>query len=473
MDTSLDALLFGGHQAEAFCTAATLPGRSDYVDVELEKYGVPPLRLATNMANSEAAVAAVNGVHRVLELHRDLVSRVTGHETAMLKTSTQLSDMTIMLEKIKTEKESLARQLATITEKHRQLTVEVKTQAEALKAKDEELKKTKSNSAHLKTQYSHDRNRLERQVTELKDRLTKSLSDKSADRQMGIEFSQALQRQSTKRATWSGKGEEEMKKTIISNFEQRLRDVTSENHELRASLSTLHAELVAILKEREECEPNPADVSHELRKDHFMMPFELVKESIHQQLNRKLTAVKEEIERLRIASPTVSTSPVPKAYVEELQQQLDEYKRVVSTPQPLAHAHHAHPHSQSQPQSLSSSSQPSSSQPSPKELPLCEGEHPRTDAESLSQQRKLLEQERHTLEMERAHVTKAAQLLSEQRTRLLADKGKSESGAADTGENKAMADEFAQLLMFVNSPERPAQPPRMRTSTPIRLTKSD
>ncbi|XP_022087854.1 afadin- and alpha-actinin-binding protein A-like [Acanthaster planci] len=304
----------------SFCNKDNLEQCVSYLDQEMTVLGFPSLYPSSDRGQSGAfdVVLLVNCCYELIQRHQQHLHKQEEMETKQMRCDSDLEHLQSSQGRLKERLEQLERDNVALTEKERQHLNQNKSLAAKLKNAREELKKLENIVKHRDTQFKHDLKKKEREINKMKERIHQLLTDKNQERRIGMDILNSLQRADGKRATWKTgktgtKHEEEMYRLIITNYEERQKEMMLENQVLRESLSNMQKELVDLLNRQgdkgllsslgdhsDEEDTTSVDDSSvdELSHGHFQMPFEMVREGIEASLRDKWQRLRERIQRM-------------------------------------------------------------------------------------------------------------------------------------------------------------------------------
>ncbi|RUS81350.1 hypothetical protein EGW08_010882 [Elysia chlorotica] len=296
-------------------------------------------------------------------------------------------------------------------------------------------------------QHRHDNKKREREIISLKERLHQLLADKVPDRKVGMDLRNVLSSGEGRRATWKtnqAKLEEEMYQLVVSNYEERHRELMLENEDLRDCLLSLQRQLSGLLKRTESVKTVPSKESHgsqncsttsevysleqsvnscpslrELDEGYMQMPFEMVRKEIERIFKETCNQISDGVQQLTSTDETntdnmttVTSSvgnrsfdkndsgrrnqSVDASEVDRLKRQINNYKDIIQQQEELIQ------------QSLHSQSQSV-------ETTFLHESHLLKEKENLSEQKKLFFEEKSAFEKERRAFTEAASRLCKER----------------------------------------------------------
>ncbi|XP_038048574.1 afadin- and alpha-actinin-binding protein B-like isoform X2 [Patiria miniata] len=305
----------------SFCNKDNLEQCVSYLDQEMTVLGFPSLYAASdrNQSGPFDIVQLVNCCYELMQRHQQHLNKREEMETKQMRCDSDLEHLQSSHGRLKERLEQVERDNVALTEKDRQHLNQNKSIAAKLKNTREEMKKLESIVKHRDTQFKHDLKKKEREINKMKERIHQLLTDKNQERRIGMDILNSLQRADGKRATWKTgktgtKHEEEMYRLIITNYEERQKEMMLENQVLRESLSNMQKELVDLLNRQgdkgllsslgdnsdHEDDTTSVDDSSvdELSHGHFQMPFEMVREGIETSLRSKWQKLRERIQRM-------------------------------------------------------------------------------------------------------------------------------------------------------------------------------
>lgn len=237
----------------------------------------------TNIKLKNYGVVQKTTESEVLRLH---------HVMLRLKNDIKTRDQTIMENKL------LAKQYCQ----------RIETLENKLKASFDKNKKLLSDMTSRDSQYRHDKKKKCQEIEILKEKLQQLIQDKRNERLRGMEILNALQRADGKRGKWvtekSKKGnEKEMYRIVLANYEEFQSKLLKENEDMRGYLKLMQSELITALNENSTKNPTELIESYkssssstssasELSEGVFEMPYDIVKEDIEKNLQRKWKALR-------------------------------------------------------------------------------------------------------------------------------------------------------------------------------------
>ncbi|XP_071842607.1 afadin- and alpha-actinin-binding protein A-like isoform X2 [Apostichopus japonicus] len=303
----------------SFCNKDNLAQCIAYISEEMTSLGYPSIYSdsAENNNHSEVLIQLTNCCYELMQRHQRNLKNQEEQETRHMKVNSDYSHIQTRHTQTKEKLDQVEKDNVSLAEQCRQLTNQISSLQNKLKSAKEENKKLESLMKGRDTQFRHDLKKKERELSKLKERVHQLMTDKNHERRIGMDILNSIQRTDGKRGTWktgkSGlKQEEEMYRLIVTNYEERQKELMMENQELRESLSSMQKELVDLLN-RQSPEKQDTLVSEscdfsettslcssvdELSTGHFQMPFEMVREGIESSLRQKCQKLKEHIEQI-------------------------------------------------------------------------------------------------------------------------------------------------------------------------------
>ncbi|KAK2176495.1 hypothetical protein NP493_659g01066 [Ridgeia piscesae] len=289
-----------------FCGEHNVEDCLAYLNTEVTTLGMAPLYDSRTV--SFDVVRMVNCLHDLLQKHQNSARIREELENRQHRTEADMMRLQLLHERLKESLRQYERELMQQQEKDRQLTNKNKLLSTKLKAEKDEVRRLQSVMQHRDVQYQHEQRKGDREMTRLKDRLHQLLMDKT-ERKIGIDISNSLQRSDGKRGVWrtGTRDQEDMYRLVISNYEEKQKELMEENSDLRQCLSDMQKELHALLGMRtnrtrtssqshidgdtsdwSDCENSTvARPTEEMSDGHFQMPYECVRDSIEKSLKEK------------------------------------------------------------------------------------------------------------------------------------------------------------------------------------------
>lgn len=313
-----------------------------------------PSRNGSGPPDTFDIVKLINSTYELLQQQQRSAKQRTDLEEKNLRTECDNEHLIQTQKRLKEQLESAQREIAMGNERERQLQGKLLKTKEELKLEREELKKTKANVFHMQKQYDHEARKREREFNKLKDRIHQLLTDKSQEKKVGLDILNLVKRPSGQRAMWktgATKNEEEMYRILITDYEERQKELMTENNDLRESLQSMQTELINLLNHQnedydhvndtEEGEPSESGSLDELSTGHFHMPYDIVREGIENSLREKWRLLKSKLEEAtKVCNNVSSKQDITKEVdweeeVERLERQLQNYRHVVEQQESL------------------------------------------------------------------------------------------------------------------------------------------
>lgn len=313
-----------------------------------------PSRNGSGPPDTFDIVKLINSTYELLQQQQRSAKQRTDLEEKNLRSECDNEHLIQTQKRLKEQLESAQREIAMGNERERQLQGKLLKTKEELKLEREELKKTKANVFHMQKQYDHEARKREREFNKLKDRIHQLLTDKSQEKKVGLDILNLVKRPSGQRAMWktgATKNEEEMYRILITDYEERQKELMTENNDLRESLQSMQTELINLLNHQngdyehvndtEEGEPSESGSLDELSTGHFHMPYDIVREGIENSLREKWRLLKSKLEEAnKVCNNVSSKQDITKEVdweeeVERLERQLENYRHVVEQQESL------------------------------------------------------------------------------------------------------------------------------------------
>ncbi|XP_072294298.1 afadin- and alpha-actinin-binding protein-like isoform X2 [Eucyclogobius newberryi] len=236
----------------SFCTEGNVHECLSHITQELTSLGLSPV-WADSIRHSELNVVAVlNCVYDLIQLHRRDLRALENMEVEQLKSNRSMEYLQLTSTQLKEQVELFKRENTGLHERERQLQLKVKSIQNCLKNEKEEVQKLQNIISNRAGQYNHEMKRKEREFNKLKERLNQLLSDKK-DRKQAIDVLNSIGRADGKRSLWKtekteARHEGEMYKTLLTDYDNRQRELLLENAELKKVLQHMKNDMVSILK---------------------------------------------------------------------------------------------------------------------------------------------------------------------------------------------------------------------------------
>ncbi|XP_064605770.1 afadin- and alpha-actinin-binding protein B-like [Liolophura sinensis] len=413
----------------------------------------------------------INCCHDLITQHHKAMHEKEELENRYHRLLSDLDQSQTLQARLKADLDQSQRQCAQCQEKERQQSAKNRTLTAKLKSEKEEVKRLKSVMTSRDLQYKHDLKKKEREANKLKERLHQVLMDKKHERQIGMSIANAVQRTDGRRSTWrtgTNKQEEEMYRSVISNYEDRQQILMLENAKLRDTLQSMQTEIVSLLNQQDSplkasvqsespevslsCSDDDVSVgasecsvlsTDKLSEGLYQMPYDMVQKDIEKNFHDTCRMLKEVVKHskkkklsvpvkkskntsngeIKMSSTPVSNGITSRENVEELVDKLTKYKWLVKEQEEFIQ------------QSLHSQSQSV-------ENSFLHDSQLLHDKESLAEERRRLYQAKARFEDERKQLTEAAIRLSRQRKDLEDEKA------------RVLQQQFLQFSPFVSDSDR-------------------
>ncbi|KAJ3183588.1 hypothetical protein HDU85_002017 [Gaertneriomyces sp. JEL0708] len=265
------------------CTSSTSLQKSvDYVNHELASAGFPiALNFSGFAGHPEDASHILNCICTVLQQRqKDVIFREDLHDR-LRRAAADYDEITNTATYVQHVGSNAQKQLKAEQTKHM--------------ATKDELKTTRTHFQYIKTQFTHDLKKKELELHRLKERLQKVVTEKAAAQKIGLQLVNPLSKSSNissrlKKAT----KEEDMYNIVVSNYEDREKELIAENCELRETLYDMYREIKDRLHEI--ATPNTANlmVEDDIDREHFSMPLDMIRTSVEYKLRETLEQWKEQ-----------------------------------------------------------------------------------------------------------------------------------------------------------------------------------
>ncbi|XP_074077888.1 afadin- and alpha-actinin-binding protein isoform X2 [Macrotis lagotis] len=302
----------------AFCTEENVDQSISYLDQELTTLGFPSLyeeSKGKEVKRDLNIVAVLNCIHELLVLHRKNLLAQENVETQNMKLGSDMDHLQNCYSKLKEQLETSRREMIGLQERDRQLQGKNRNLHQLLKNEKDEVQKLQNIIASRATQYNHDMKRKEREYNKLKERLHQLVMNKK-DKKTAMDILNYVGRADGKRGSWrtgktEARNEDEMYKVLLSDYEQRQKQILLENAELKKVLQQMKKEMISLLtpqkqKPKEKVEDTPGtvpsdveeDTSELSRENMWELSCETVREQLTNSIRKQWRILKSHVEKL-------------------------------------------------------------------------------------------------------------------------------------------------------------------------------
>ncbi|XP_036243996.1 afadin- and alpha-actinin-binding protein isoform X2 [Molothrus ater] len=259
----------------AFCTEENIEQSISYIDRELTTMGFPSI-YAESKGKELDLVSMVNCMNELLVLQHKNLRAQEEIEVQHLKLGSDMDHLQNCYSKLKVQK----------------------------------LQNVISSRA---TQYNHDMKRKEREYNKLKERLHQLVMNKK-DKKLAMEVLNYVGRADGKRGAWrtdktEARNEEEMYKVLLSDYEQRQKQLLLENSELKKVLQQMKKDIISLLppqkqkpKERSEdglvLSDQEEDIGELNKENMWELSCETVREQLTNSIRKQWRMLKNHVEKL-------------------------------------------------------------------------------------------------------------------------------------------------------------------------------
>ncbi|XP_073500113.1 afadin- and alpha-actinin-binding protein isoform X3 [Phyllobates terribilis] len=306
-----------GSQDLNFCTDDNVEQCITYLDQELTTLGFPSLQTVpkNGVGRRLQLVSIMNCIHELLQRHNRDLRRREDVEMQILKMHSDLEHLQNGHSKLKDQLDLTKRENTALLERERQQQCKNHNLLQLLKNEKEEVQKLQNIISSRSTQHNHNLKRKEREYNKLKERLYQLVMDKR-DKKISIDVLNYVGRADGKRMAWrtsktDARNEEEMYKVLLSDYEQRQKQLMMENAELKKVLQQMKKEMISILspqkartKEKLEDSCGPAfsdgeDDAADSSKDNLTeLSCEAVREQLVNSIRQQWRILKSHVEKL-------------------------------------------------------------------------------------------------------------------------------------------------------------------------------
>ncbi|KAK0143388.1 Afadin- and alpha-actinin-binding protein [Merluccius polli] len=236
----------------SFCTEENIRECRSYVNQEVSSLGLRAVWTQSDGAVELNAVAVLNSMYDLIQLHRRGLRALDDMEVERLRSCSNEEFLRLSGTRLKAQLELSKRENTSLLERERRLQLKVKNLQSCLKNEKEEVQRLQNIIASRASQYNHDVKRKEREFGKLKERLNQLLVDKKEKKQ-AMEVLNYIGRADGKRSLWKtvrteARHEGEMYRTLLSDYDARQRELVLENGEQRKVLQQMKRDMVSLLR---------------------------------------------------------------------------------------------------------------------------------------------------------------------------------------------------------------------------------
>ncbi|OWK64397.1 Afadin- and alpha-actinin-binding protein [Lonchura striata] len=300
----------------AFCTEENIEQSISYIDRELTTLGFPSI-YAESKGKELNLVSMVNCMNELLVLQHKNLRAQEEIEIQHLKLGSDMDHLQNCYAKLKEQLELSKREIVGLQEKDRQLQSKNRNLHQLLKNEKDEVscfvQKLQNVISSRATQYNHDMKRKEREYNKLKERLHQLVMNKK-DKKLAMEVLNYVGRADGKRGAWrtdktEARNEEEMYKILLSDYEQRQKQLLLENTELKKVLQQMKKDIISLLppqkqkpKERPEdglvLSDQEEDIGELNKENMWELSCETVREQLTNSIRKQWRMLKNHVEKL-------------------------------------------------------------------------------------------------------------------------------------------------------------------------------
>ncbi|XP_072723487.1 afadin- and alpha-actinin-binding protein isoform X2 [Ciconia boyciana] len=343
----------------AFCTEENIEQSISYLNRELTTLGFPSI-YAESKGKELNLISIINCMNELLVLQHKNLRAQEEVEMQHLKLGSDMDHLQNCYAKLKEQLELSKREIVGLQERDRQLQSKNRNLHQLLKNEKDEVQKLQNIISSRATQYNHDMKRKEREYNKLKERLHQLVMNKK-DKKIAMEVLNYVGRADGKRGAWrtdktEARNEEEMYKVLLSDYEQRQKQLLVENAELKKVLQQMKKDIISLLppqkqkpKERSEDGPVLSDLEEdigELNKENMWeLSCETVREQLTNSIRKQWRMLKNHVEKLdnqvsRVHSGALNEKDVisredHELETEKLELEIQQCKEMIKTQQQL------------------------------------------------------------------------------------------------------------------------------------------
>ncbi|XP_005050330.1 PREDICTED: afadin- and alpha-actinin-binding protein [Ficedula albicollis] len=296
----------------AFCTEENLEQSISYIDRELTTMGFPSI-YAEPKGKELNLVCIINCMNELLVLQHKNLRAQEEVEIQHLKLGSDMDHLQNCYAKLKEQLELSKREIVGLQERDRQLQSKNRNLHQLLKNEKDEVQKLQNIISSRATQYNHDMKRKEREYNKLRERLHQLVMNKK-DKKLAMEVLNYVGRADGKRGAWrtdktEARNEEEMYKVLLSDYEQRQKQLLLENAELKKVLQQMKKDIISLLppqkqkpKERSEdglvLSDQEEDIGELNKENMWELSCETVREQLTNSIRKQWRMLKNHVEKL-------------------------------------------------------------------------------------------------------------------------------------------------------------------------------
>ncbi|XP_062353414.1 afadin- and alpha-actinin-binding protein [Cinclus cinclus] len=296
----------------AFCTEENLEQSISYIDRELTTMGFPSI-YAESRGKELNLVSIINCMNELLVLQHKSLRAQEEVEIQHLKLGSDMDHLQNCYAKLKEQLELSKREIVGLQERDRQLQSKNRNLHQLLKNEKDEVQKLQNIISSRATQYNHDMKRKEREYNKLKERLHQLVMNKK-DKKLAMEVLNYVGRADGKRGAWrtdktEARNEEEMYKVLLSDYEQRQKQLLLENAELKKVLQQMKKDIISLLppqkqKPKEKSEDGlvlsdqEEDIGELNKENMWELSCETVREQLTNSIRKQWRMLKNHVEKL-------------------------------------------------------------------------------------------------------------------------------------------------------------------------------
>ncbi|XP_015492298.1 afadin- and alpha-actinin-binding protein isoform X1 [Parus major] len=296
----------------AFCTEENIEQSISYIDRELTTLGFPSI-YAESRGKELNLISIINCMNGLLVLQHKNLRAQEEVEMQHLKLGSDMDHLQNCYAKLKEQLELSKREVVGLQERDRQLQSKNRNLHQLLKNEKDEVQKLQNIISSRATQYNHDMKRKEREYNKLKERLHQLVMNKK-DKKLAMEVLNYVGRADGKRGAWrtdktEARNEEEMYKVLLSDYEQRQKQLLLENAELKKVLQQMKKDIISLLppqkqkpKERSEdglvLSDQEEDIGELNKENMWELSCETVREQLTNSIRKQWRILKNHVEKL-------------------------------------------------------------------------------------------------------------------------------------------------------------------------------
>ena len=264
-----------------------------FMNATLERQGITDFINPLGTKRTDA-LSTVNAMLALLQ-QREKDKRYRQETSSLisrLESDKQMMQNTIL--RLENKVEEKTREVQVLTSKKRAMENNLQSQLSKVTAEKDELSRLLVQVQSKDAQYKHELRKREKEAKKLQERLHSVMMEKNREAKAGMELLNALKKEGG-RSTWRSQadGEADVSRMIAAAYEEKQKELSTENEDLRRSLLVLQSELAEV---------SQTDQEMLASRSSFRAPFGRAKNSIEHSIRSQIATVRSQIDRLTALS---------------------------------------------------------------------------------------------------------------------------------------------------------------------------